>query len=237
MRDLIGKFRFGAFVSKVDPWLPFQHLCSDGVWEIPQAKNFDLNKKKASAELKEVAQGGFPEELHGKLCSDNAFLDESVETVLRENFPLSLHQEILDESGFEVYRGYAQKRDPGFREEVLRNYLRQCAICGFGASIGAYRIAIEAAHIRWHAKEGPNNPENGIALCTFHHKLFDRGVFTITEDLNILVSADLNGPGSDEIIRLHRHKIAVKPQRSDYSPKKEFIQWHFDEVFRRPSRE
>ena len=104
--DLIDKFRFGEFVSKADPWLAFQHLCSDGVWEISYEKggvaqggfhDHGRHVLPLLAKLKKVAQGGVPEELHEKLCSDNAFLNESIETVLQENFPPSLHQEILDE--------------------------------------------------------------------------------------------------------------------------------------------
>jgi predicted restriction endonuclease len=36
---------------------------------------------------------------------------------------------------------------------------------------------------RW----GPDAEINGLALCTLHHKLFDRGAFTLADDLKIMV--------------------------------------------------
>jgi putative restriction endonuclease len=30
--------------------------------------------------------------------------------------------------------------------------------------------------------------DNGLALCSLHHKLFDRGVFGLDDDLTVVVS-------------------------------------------------
>ncbi len=49
-------------------------------------------------------------------------------------------------------------------------------------------MAIEAAHIKWHQAGGPDIEQNGIALCSMHHKLFDRGVFTITNTMKLQVA-------------------------------------------------
>lgn len=38
-----------------------------------------------------------------------------------------------------------------------------------------------------------NSSINGVALCSLHHKLFDRGVFTVTESLDVVVSEQANG--------------------------------------------
>jgi hypothetical protein len=40
---------------------------------------------------------------------------------------------------------------------------------------------------------GPDEEFNGLALCTLHHKLFDRGVFTLSDKLNIVVSVSADG--------------------------------------------
>jgi hypothetical protein len=36
------------------------------------------------------------------------------------------------------------------------------------------------------ARSGPDEKFNGLALCTLHHKLFDRGIFTLSDELNIV---------------------------------------------------
>ena len=43
-----------------------------------------------------------------------------------------------------------------FAEEVLRAYAYQCAMCGFDGALGRYPVGIEAAHVRWHSQQGPD---------------------------------------------------------------------------------
>ena len=76
----------------------------------------------------------------------------------------------------------------GFAEEVLRAYAYQCAMCGFDGALGRYPVGIEAAHVRWHSQEGPDEIPNALALCALHHALFDLGVVGIAEDRRISVS-------------------------------------------------
>ena len=73
-------------------------------------------------------------------------------------------------------------RRRGFAEEVLRAYAYQCAMCGFDGALGRYPVGIEAAHVRWHSQQGPDEIANALALCALHHALFDLGVLGITED-------------------------------------------------------
>jgi putative restriction endonuclease len=80
-------------------------------------------------------------------------------------------------------------RRRGFAEEVLRGYAYQCAMCGFDGALGHYPVAIEAAHVRWHSQQGPDEMANALALCALHHALFDLGVLGITEDRKICISS------------------------------------------------
>jgi putative restriction endonuclease len=61
-------------------------------------------------------------------------------------------------------------------------------MCGFDGALGRYPVGIEAAHVRWHSQEGPDEIPNALALCALHHALFDLGVVGIIEDLRIRVS-------------------------------------------------
>src|SRR5437870_12435647 len=67
------------------------------------------------------------------------------------------------------------------------------AICGYDARLGNTDLGLDAAHIKWHAAGGPDTPNNGMALCSFHHLAFDRGALSLNEDLRILVSKDVHG--------------------------------------------
>jgi putative restriction endonuclease len=98
-------------------------------------------------------------------------------------------------------------------------------------------VAIEAAHIQWHQAGGPDHEDNGIALCSLHHKLFDRGVFTISQERVMLVAEDAHGSkGFDEwLMRYHGTEIR-QPIHPQYQPKDLFLGWHIREVFRGPAR-
>jgi putative restriction endonuclease len=76
---------------------------------------------------------------------------------------------------------------------VLRAYEYSCAVWGFDVRLGTMSIALEAAHIKWHQAGGPDEESNGLALRMLHHKLFDRGVFTLSETMKVIVSENANG--------------------------------------------
>ncbi len=81
-----------------------------------------------------------------------------------------------------------RERRRGFAEDVLRAYAYQCAMCGFDGALGRHPVGIEAAHVRWHSQQGPDDLGNALALCALHHTLFDLGVLGISEDRRIRVS-------------------------------------------------
>jgi putative restriction endonuclease len=82
-----------------------------------------------------------------------------------------------------------------------------------------------------------DSEENGIALCSLHHKLFDRGVFTITEERELLVAEQAHGTiGFNEwLMKFHGQKVR-HPIHPAYMPKTNFVNWHIREVFRGPAR-
>ena len=104
--------------------------------------------------------------------------------------------------------------------------------------LGLQPVALEAAHIKWHQAGGPDVEVNGLALCSLHHKLFDRGAFALSDKLEILVSDDAHGSaGFDEwLMRFHGEKLNF-PQRQTYYASENFTRWHIREVFQGEYRE
>ena len=51
--------------------------------------------------------------------------------------------------------------------------------CALAATNGWQRLGLEAAHIKWFQARGPDVVQNGLALCSLHHKIFDLGAFTV----------------------------------------------------------
>ena len=85
----------------------------------------------------------------------------------------------------ETTRIRRRARRSGFSEEVLLAYAYQCAMCGFDGALGRTPVGIEAAHVRWHSQDGPDEVANGLALCALHHVLLDLGVLGLTADRRI----------------------------------------------------
>lgn len=182
------------------------------------------------------ARGAFPSSVLGSLLAAPAAIAEVAQRLLDENFPSTLHQDILDAVGLSLealQSSGARRRDPKFREAVLVAYQFRCAMCGLDMRIGSVTVGLEAAHIKWHQANGPDSVDNGFAFCTLHHKLFDLGAFTVGADHRVLVSEQVNGSRSVEeaLFRYHGGAMTV-PRRSEQLPRPEYLEWHLREVFK-----
>jgi len=227
---------FGPFRQSYRPEFPFWRLQNDGVWEVINTDGISINKSgdvKKTELIERNATGGFIEEIYTAIKTDDQLFKDIVQELLDANFPSSIHDDILQSAGIQLDRKEGVKtRDPKFRNKILRAYEYRCAICGFDVRLDYTPIALEAAHIKWHNAGGPDIEANGLALCTMHHKLFDRGALTISENLDVIVSDRAHGSqGFDDwLMRFHRQKIN-NPQRTTYLPDSVFRDWHVREVF------
>lgn len=104
--------------------------------------------------------------------------------------------------------------------------------------LGNAPVALDACHIKWQKAGGPDEPVNGLALCVMHHKLFDRGVFTLSRQWQILVSDEAHGSvGFREwLMDFHGQTINL-PQRRTHYPEMDYVGWHVREVFQGDYRE
>lgn len=245
VEEKLGKLlqEFGPWKSSNRPEFPFWRLRNDGVWEVSDADKIRQTKS-GDAYITDLRRyevsGGFPEPIALCLRNDPKLAFEISQNLLDAHFPASIHEDILQTVGIEfpIQIPSRKRRDPDFRENVLKAYEYKCAVCGFDVRLGYKPVALEAAHIKWHQAGGPDTEVNGLALCVLHHKLFDRGVFRLSNQLEILVSEYANGSvGFEEwLMRFHRKKINF-PQKQSYYPKMDFIDWHVREVFKGDYRE
>lgn len=233
---------FGPPAKHAAPQYPFVHLQSDGFWQlsedIPVSSSFTLSQLRAGV------AGRFAPDLESALDTDPRLAADIAHLVLAGHFPESLHPDLCDAVGLDVEQldidvarkraaRLVRRRDPQFRVHVLRAYSQQCAMCGFGGLLGGQTVGVEAAHIRWHAAHGPDDVANGLALCTVHHKLFDRGVLGAADDGEILVSADFAAMSEADDLYVTRliGRGLRSPQSSGQTPAVEHLTWHRTQVF------
>lgn len=234
---------FGPSRQSLHPEYPFWRLQNDGLWQVSadgpltsRQSNTDPTK---SALREQRAVGRLPEEIRLKLDASPELVGELARRLLSAHFPETIHQDILDSVGLSLDRqtGTRRTRDPQFRTRVLRAYEYRCALCGLDIRINNITIALEAAHIQWHQASGPDTEENGVALCSLHHKVFDLGAFTIHSDYRVLVSELTHGAGQFEQVLLQYHgKPISRPSRPEYAPSPQFLGWHRREVFKEGAR-
>lgn len=244
--NLRGLLRaFGPTRQVYHPEYPFWRLANDGVWELNGADAVLLRRSNTDAKksglLRHGVRGGFDLDVHRVLQTDPALCIEVARELLDAHFPASLHDDILQAVGIDTNALVAntkRKRDAGFRERVLRAYGYRCAVCCLDLRLGAVLVGLEAAHIKWHQAGGPDHEANGLALCSLHHKLLDRGVLTLTAAAQIIVSEQAVGTaGFDDWVLGFHGKALQAPIREEFRPEAEFATWHTREVFQGPGRQ
>ena len=222
---------------------PFWRLQTDGIWEVSDAEKIRLTDSGDAWKTDLIdynVHGGFTEEIASRLQADSRLALDIIQGLLYGHFPDTWHEDILQSAGIELTaKGVIrQRRDPKFRANILKAYEYRCAVCGFDVRLGQQPVALEAAHIKWHQAGGPDVEVNGLALCSLHHKLFDRGAFTLSNELEILVSDDAHGTAGFQewLMRFHGEKLKF-PQRQIYYPNEDYTSWHVKEVFQGEYRE
>lgn len=122
-------------------------------------------------------------------------------------------------------------RNRVFRRIVLRAYDERCAISGLKLINGGGRAEVDAAHIRSVEANGPDIVSNGIALSGTAHWMFDRGLISLSDDLGILISRQVN---DQDTVRSFINKTgrALAPQRVFERPHPHFLQWHREHCFK-----
>ena len=236
---------FGPARKSYHPEFPFWYLQNDSLWIIDEVDRLKRRTGKNSVTkgelIKHDAHGYFPSEIAEQLQGDPSLIADIALRLLEGHFPSSLHQDILDAVGLDLEFSALvtkRKRDPEFRRRILTAYEYACAVCGFDVRLGSQFVALEAAHIKWHQAGGPDEESNGLALCSLHHKAFDRGAFTIQSDWTLVVSELAYGQRGFEEWLLQYHGLPIRPpHRDSYIPNTKFLAWHQSEVFKSPPRD
>lgn len=244
---------FGPSSSPNSRHYPFWHLATGSqgkLWDLdgpPRILDRAPGATPNMGELREShVKGGFPAELDAVLRSDTALIGEIARRILAAHFPDSLHPDILQAVGLQTddlssvpMTEPGRRRDPAFRDRVLRAYEYRCCVCGFDLRIGTVAAGLEAAHIQWFQANGPDIESNGLALCALHHKIFDLGVYTVQPETFMIVFTQqvaMNDGTRRSLLGYHGAAI-ILPQSKTYLPAPKFLEWHREQVFKKPARE
>lgn len=119
-----------------------------------------------------------------------------------------------------------------FRSAILTSYNTKCCITGLNIP-----ELLIASHIKPWKDDAENrtNPQNGLCLNALHDKAFDKGFITVTTDYKVKVSKHFDGfqpQNNIEDFFLNYEGFAIALPEKFY-PKKEFLEYHYEEVFKK----
>ncbi len=113
-----------------------------------------------------------------------------------------------------------------FRDFVMTGYGNQCAITG---TVIRYRSFsnLEAAHIKPRSHGGLFLPSNGLALCRDLHWAFDKGFFTLDDELKVKVHPAIT---SDFLQSYNGHSIRI-PDNPFFAPDLQNVKYHRENIY------
>jgi putative restriction endonuclease len=221
---------------------PFTRLRNDQVWVLDQDVQMDLVKPLASRHV----TGRFEASVESALLARPALVIAIARDLVMSNFPDTLAPDVLAAVGLDPHEVLAaagagplpaatpegRRRDPAWRSAVLEAWDRQCAFCGYDGQLAGASVGIEAAHVWWFAFGGPDTPDNGLALCSLHHKLFDLGILGLGPGLRVMVSAMFSArtQAGRAVYDLHGRELSPRP--GTVLPASRHVTWHAAQVFK-----
>jgi len=118
-----------------------------------------------------------------------------------------------------------------FRQIVIANYNGKCAITG----IDIPDLLLASHILPWSRNEAERlNPENGICLSPLYDRAYDKGYIGINEKFEILLSKELKRKRKEQYHEKFFSSLTglkiIMPKK--YYPKKEFLQFHLDQIFK-----
>lgn len=117
-----------------------------------------------------------------------------------------------------------------FRKVVMQIYSNKCAV----SNISLPEILVASHIIPWSSNKNERlNPSNGICLSPLYDKVFDKGLMTLTDNLEIKFSKRLieqsDKVSYEKFFACYQDKILNFPEK--FYPKPEFISFHRDNIF------
>ena len=187
--------------NRIDLDLPWEHLASDGLYVKGVRPSFP--PKTGNDGLTPSVK--LDTEFH-RAIQDPAFRLAARKVLIAAYFPPDEQVALYAACGItppsseeiakvredqDLYRAQVRKgRSARFAAQVISGHAFTCALTGYRLTTAGSFNLLEAAHIQAHAKHGPDEPENGLALTPTAHELFDAGLWTIDASLRVVIARE-----------------------------------------------
>ena len=217
---------------------PFTRLRSDGIWKLDP----DPAQNDRLLQLDETRPTGRLDETLERQLKDARVRNAVARALVETHFPDTVAPDVLLAAGLDpdavLHAGQVacasapqRQRSRRWVAEILKAWDECCAFCGYDGRLGSTPVGIEAAHIRWFNLGGPDELDNGLALCSLHHKLFDRGALGLTPEFEVRVSPSFTArtDASKRVYDLHGRD---QPHPGTRAPAELHRCWHEEQVYK-----
>lgn len=231
----------GMYLALIEPgsYLPFEEPVAfsdtDGLVELGLLNDLGKISGRAQAAVRAISIEDFNRILERGIPEDQALLpraDTSTDADLSSSLREDAAPFVFDDPRRRVQL-YSSRiiRDRVFRRLVLDAYDCRCAISGLKFINGGGRAEVEAAHIKPVERDGPDSINNGIALSGTAHWMFDRGLISLSDNLDVLVSRQVNDVDSvwDFVNKTRKASVPLNPA---LRPHPRFLAWHRETCFK-----
>jgi putative restriction endonuclease len=214
--------------------LPFFHSRSDGFWTPHEEDGREAGAREL-ARIARLAPGYL-------LClADPVFRADARRTILLNHFSGNTRASLASLLGIDLENDpsdfpspqpaqaeNSRKREARFAFEVLPAYDFTCALTGYRMVAEDGTTILDAAHIHSFSRGGPCTVRNGLALSKTAHWLFDRGFWSLSDDLHVLVKKkDFHESGDlGLLLKPKDGKLIRVPALSASHPDPEHLTWH-----------
>ncbi len=130
-----------------------------------------------------------------------------------------------------IYKISKVKREQTFKKIILEQYDHTCSVTGIKFKYHNI-VEAQAAHIISKSKNGSDDPRNGLALSSTAHWAFDKGIFTISDQYEIIVNPKAKSASLSKFPILEKEGQQIDlPGDQKFYPHQESLKWHREEVF------
>ena len=241
--DLTALLReFGPPRKSDHPEQPFWRLQRDGVWTVHAPAGLETKKGADIPRVTELrshdVRAEFSADVQAALAADPGLVAAIASRILERHFPESLHQDILNAVGLTLETTVTRrKRDPAFRQRVLKAYEFRCAVCGFDVRLG---IGVDRPGRRPHPLAPGGRPgdrgQRARALRPAPQDVRPGGLHRRGGRPARLRPGERHRRASRKHLMAFHGKPIRDAQHPDWRPEPKHLEWHGREVFKGEAR-
>ena len=154
--------------------------------------------------------------------------EDKVDVIKRRLPFVEIDEKVLDATSSVPSRSVASlfTNQEMFRDFLMVGYEAKCAIT---RQVISYRnlYNLEAAHLRPRSHKGLFVPSNGVLMSRDLHWAFDKGFFSFTNDLKVLVHPKIK---SGFLKKLNGVKLFL-PKDPFFRPSLQCVKWHREKIY------